>query len=556
MRLIKKLVFPLVLCIVVLVYLPMFNNGFVNLDDNRFVLKNDWIQEFSLTNLKHMFTDSKEGHYQPITWVMYSVQYALFSINAKGYHLVSLIVHLMNIILLAFILSKFTNNKNLIYACCLVFGIHPIHVEVVAWKSAQSTLWYSFFTLFSIWNYIQYLHSNHKKYFVLSSCAFILAVFSKSAAVIIPLYWVLFDYYFKKNTCITSVIRKAPFFLFSCVMIIMAVWSSKKFGSFNQPDVPYTILDRFFIISYALFFYISKFFIPIQYSAIHFNPLKNGIFLPFYFYLVPFFMIGFWVAVYYAFKQKKNVFILLMGLFIIPLILVSQIVSIGNTIAAERYAYLAIIPLSFFLIYIVFILLKNVKIQYAIFGLIISIFSFQTVQRIKVWNNNFDLYSNMISEYPNQYYAYYAFSVSLYDMSLYTNALNYAKQGEKLKPNSSKLQYIKGLIYVSLQQPDSAIISFSKCIANDLKNKDAYYNRALAYSQINEYEKAIRDLTIVLGYEPSHKLALQSRANLKYIIKDYVGALADIQKIESYYGKSTFLEKNKEKILLKIKELN
>lgn len=540
---------------IMLAYFPLFNNGFVNFDDTRFIIKNDWIRNLSWDHLKAMFSESKEGHYQPLTWILYTIEYQLFGLNTKGYHAVSLILHLVNTLLIFRFLRQVNIPYNTVLITSILYSVHPMLTEAIAWKSAQSTLLFSFFSLASLNAYLKTIpRSKPGIWLMISYLLFLLACLSKSQAIVVPALWLITHVYLTQNFKLKPKLHLIPGFLLSLVFVWMAINAAKTFGSLDSVIEKYTVLDRLFLVAYACFFYIQKIGIPIQYSAVHFNPLKINHLLPYYFYLMPLFLILFWGFMYRFLNGKKYVVLYFLLFYAISIAPVAQIISVGNTIAAERYGYLSSIPIVF--VFVLFF--QSIKItawlQKSLLMLVFAGLLYQTHERIKVWNNNFLLYSDMIEKYPNQFYAYYAFGVTLNEMGLYQNALQYLHIGDSLNHQSSKINHTFGLVYHNLNQYDSAIQRFSKAIAFDLHSSDAYYNRGITYIKMGEKQKAIQDLSISLNLKPNNILALKNRALLKYESFDFHGALRDIEWIERISGSNSEIWINKARIYKKLNQ--
>ncbi len=545
----------LLFCILCLftAYFNLFDNSFVNFDDHKFIVKNTWIQDLTIENIKQMFTQSKEGHYQPLSWLLYALEYHYFKLNAFGYHSTVLFLHFLNAFILIHILKEFKLNFFIISSTVLLFISHPIYVESIAWKSAQSTVWSSFFSILSIYAYIRFSHTRSIKFILSAYLALVFGCLAKSQAIIIPVLWLILEVYLQKKIKIKSVLLFLPAFCISIVFGLLAIKASQDFGSFGSSIEKYTMIDRFFIISYACFFYIQKVFLPIHLSAIHFNPIKENGFLPTLYYFMPFAFLSFWYLVYFIVQKNLQTLAFIVCIFLACIGMVSQIIPIGDTIAAERYAYLSSIPILFIFSFGVNQFISSQKLKVSL--LIISIFAsiFLTHQRVNVWKSSFSLYSDLIEKNPTQFYAYFAFGVSLNDMGLYTNALHYLKIGDSLNPKSSNINHTMALAFHNQQLYDSAIYRFSKAIAFDVQHVDAYYNRAITYMQVDKKKEAIRDLTVVLGFNPNNNRALKNRASLKYQLSDYYGALRDLEAIDRLQGESKESIANKEKIFKKLK---
>ena len=141
-----KWAIPFLLILTVLVYIPVMNGGFVNFDDPDYVLDNIFIK--SLSNFSSLITTPVQGNYHPLTMISLAINYQISGLNAWSYHLFNLIFHLVNV-LLVFRLARLWSNQNFIVAftTAILFAVHPMHVESVAWISERKDVLFTIFFL-------------------------------------------------------------------------------------------------------------------------------------------------------------------------------------------------------------------------------------------------------------------------------------------------------------------------------------------------------------------------------------------------------------------------
>lgn len=533
------------------IYYPMLGYSFVNFDDTRFIINNEWIKDVNLVTLKQMFTESKEGHFQPLMWLLYSFEYSMFGLNPLGYHIISLLLHLSNVFMVMHLAKYFFKNKEHTYFLGLLMICHPIFVEAIAWKSAQSTLLSAFFACLSLLVLVCWIKKDKSVFLVAAYLFFLMACLSKSQVLFISVWWILVLYFLRSNDFKMKVLYLVPAIFISLFFGILAILSSKEFGSLAPTIGLYSWLDRVFIISYACFFYIQKILLPVGFSAIHFNPLKENGALPWYYYLSLLGLCVFWGVAYFKISTKKALFVVI-AVFFSSIALVSQVLPVGNTVAAERYAYFSSMVVLSLLIHVFFIGTKYLKWRKWILLIGCFVLAFLSRKRLEVWGSNFSLYSNMIEQYPDQYYAYYAFGVTLYDLAWYPHAITYLNKGDMLNKESSKINLALGKVYQKTQMLDSSYVHFSKAIALDVRCMEAYLGRAEIAVLQKKYSQAIRDLTIYLAMNKQDTKALKLRASAKYLAKDYQGSMIDLKQLENLLGSTPEIIKNQEMIRKKL----
>ncbi len=136
----------LILAVVAVVYLPSLDNSFVNWDDDVHLLNNLSVRSLSFDNLKAIFTEKVNGTYIPLTTLSFAIEYHFFGYDPFVYHLTNLVLHLLVICLVYFFALRL--GLSLIGAgiSALIFGLHPMHVESVAWVTERKDVLYAFFT--------------------------------------------------------------------------------------------------------------------------------------------------------------------------------------------------------------------------------------------------------------------------------------------------------------------------------------------------------------------------------------------------------------------------
>ena len=140
-----------------IVMLPNLNNGWVNWDDQDYVEKNTQIHSLTSKNVKAIFTNAEyKGNYHPLTLLSLAFDYTIYGRDAQGYHLTNVLLHLANVVLVFWFIYLLCGRTKIAGIVALLFGIHPMHLESVAWISARKDVLYSFFFLLGLVNYLRY----------------------------------------------------------------------------------------------------------------------------------------------------------------------------------------------------------------------------------------------------------------------------------------------------------------------------------------------------------------------------------------------------------------
>jgi len=200
----------LVALITFVVFSPALRNGFVNWDDLETLVENENFRGLSLSHLRWMFTTFHLGHYQPLSWLTFSLDYLLWGMNAFGYHLTNILFHSANAVLFYFLTlrllavaaptSKITLLKLGAGFSALLFAIHPLRVESVAWATERRDVLSAFFLLLTVLCYLKAASSemNHKgarPWMIMSTALYVLSLLAKATGMTLPLVLLLLDVY-------------------------------------------------------------------------------------------------------------------------------------------------------------------------------------------------------------------------------------------------------------------------------------------------------------------------------------------------------------------------
>ncbi|MRR52806.1 MAG: hypothetical protein EG825_18200, partial [Rhodocyclaceae bacterium] len=189
-------------CLLVLVALallafwPVLQNGFVNWDDPAYITRNPLLHLPLPELLRSAWSTFPLGNYHPLTTVGQALLHAVFGPSPLAFHLVSLLTHLCNLLLVYALLRRFGCSVYAAGGATLLFAVHPLRVEAVAWASAQKDLWCTGFVLVALHAYLSYVRSDErrsKRYYGLCLVAFALALLSKGTAMVLPLLLCLVD---------------------------------------------------------------------------------------------------------------------------------------------------------------------------------------------------------------------------------------------------------------------------------------------------------------------------------------------------------------------------
>jgi tetratricopeptide (TPR) repeat protein len=552
---------PLIFIITFIIYIPALSAGFVNWDDPDYVGGNSYLIR-DLSRLPELLSTPVQGNYHPLTMLSLAFNFAISGDKEWSYHLFNLIFHMVNCFLVyRFILLLSKNNSLIALVTSLLFAIHPLHVESVAWISERKDVLYALFFIAGHISYTKYIDTSSKKQYWLTLLFVILSLMSKPAAVIFPISLFCIDILRTRQFSFKLIIEKIPFFIPAIIMGLLTINAQKTVGATGEEyfGLAKNILFGF----YGILMYFVKMIIPFKLSAFYpFPPLNEK--LSSVYYLAPLFSLLLAAVTYFTWKKYRFVAFGI-SFYITNLLLVLQIFSVGSAVIAERYTYVPYIGLFF----IAGCLLNrfangNMTKAYAVLAPITIIFSGLSFLQVKTWKSGETLWDNVIKNQPcsraysaratlfrrdanklkgeadqaknakkeqeanlkyteaNKNYQqavnYYteAIKINMIDQESYNNRANIYmdqnnfnaaivdyKQALVIKPDYYVALDNMGALYARRGMFDSALYYFSEVLRQKPDYKPTYNNRAITFMSLKRYEEAIKDWQRYLSYQPN-----------------------------------------------------
>ena len=325
------------------------NNQFTNWDDPGYIQDNTLIKDLSSPGLKAIFSSPVMGNYHPFTILSYAIEYSFVQLEPWLYHFDNLLLHILDTILVYWFVNLLTRRPIAAIVTALLFGLHPMHVESVAWVSGRKDVLYGLFYISACIAYVYYLRAsgNQKRNWYIGVLAlFICSLLSKPVAVTLPLTLLLIDLFEKRKWGKTLITEKIPHFILAILFGIISLKVQHTAGAMDMQKVSYNALERIALGGYALITYLWKAVVPVSLCNFYPYPPKTGGSLPFLYYLYP---LAAAVITFVAWKYARKNRIIVFGLllFIVNIALLLQFIPVGDAILADRYTYIPYLGLFF-----------------------------------------------------------------------------------------------------------------------------------------------------------------------------------------------------------------
>ncbi|WP_421797973.1 tetratricopeptide repeat protein [Haliscomenobacter sp.] len=536
---------------VFIAYSRALDNQFVDWDDPTYVTENPYLNPATSENLNVLMRSVVSLNYHPLTMATLWWNAANSGIeSARSYIAFNIIFHVINTALVFFFALALSKRNALIaLVTALGFGLHPMHVESVAWVSERKDVLYVFFFLLAALAYLKHLDKGKiGLWWGLALIAFLLSCLSKAMAVsLVPILFLLDYWQGRKLLSVGNILEKIPFIALAILfgLIALDVQDGGSFyGAFGMVEKNDALADfevfsffqRLKFAGYGFMMYIVKLFLPFNLSAFYPYPNldvvkqgnESGVYL---LGLVFTIAVGAW-SLWNA--RKNKIYLFGFGFYLFSIALVLQVISVGAVIMADRYTYLPYVGLFFMLGYGLDALIRKVpSSKYVLWGVIAGLnvfFMLRTRAQVDIWQNHDTLWTNVIKLYPNageprKIRGHYYGKTGRIDLAI-------ADFEAALRNNFQNVSIYEGLgnAYGTQGQVDKAVSMFNEALKLDSNNVSVRYNRSIALLNKNP-QAAITDLNFVIKNSLLEKAANYGARGYAYLLTgNYPAAQADYSK--------------------------
>jgi len=530
----KELLLPLlgVLVITIIAFIPSIANDFVNWDDDVNILENEYIRALTWENIKSIFTTRVIGNYNPLPIFTFAIEYHFVELDPTLYHIDNLILHLIAVLFVYRVSLQLGMGRWTAALVALLFGIHPMRVESVAWATERKDVLMGAFYFAAIWTYIKYVKTEKQQFYVLTIMLFIGSLFSKIQAVALPLSLIAIDYYLKKPMKWSILVNKIPFFVLSLAFGLYGIYGLGSDGSLEDAT-NYSFFERLAVGAYAYCIYLMKFVFPYEMSPLY----------PYQATMPDRYYIGFvGVAVmlflfFRAFQKGHRNLVFGIAFFTFNVMFVLQILGAGQGLLADRFTYIGYFGLFFLLAKWLFELMKKNPqkanfIKYGI-GAYLLLFLGMTFQQNKIWENGLVMWSHVHKLYPETPTPLANMGHYYRDENNYVKAVELYQQSLQKSPRAETYNSL-GKIHFENKAPQKALENYNLGVQMETSDKtlaEIYANRGTLFGSQERMEDALANLNKSIELNPEHENAYAMRSMVYFQSQQYEKALADYNSV-------------------------
>lgn len=559
-------------------FLPVLANEFVDWDDYESLVNNPHYRGLGWSQLRWMFTTFHMGHYQPLSWVSFALDYLLWGLNPVGYHLTNLVLHTLNAVLLFFLAQALlerifqpTDSSSRVAiavsagVAALLFSIHPLRVESVAWATERRDVLSGFFILLTLYAYVR-AHANpasacRRAFLALSFFAFVFSLLAKATAITMPAILLLLDVYPLQrfegswrrwlNASNRKILwEKWPFLAFALVFAAVAALAQQSVGAL-RPVQQYFLTYRLAQAAYGIIFYPWKTLFPLNLSPLYELPYDFDSWMPLFLFcgaLAAFvtFSLCWW-------RARLMPGLISWGFFLIASAPVLGIAQSGPQLVADRYSYVSCMSWAvlagggFLRVWPSSNATAARRLGFfatcAVTSLVLIALAILTNNQSKVWRDTRTLWHHVIAVQPRSSIAQYNVGHLHERDGNFPESIEYYRRAVALNPTYAEAHYNLARLLARQGAHEEAIDHYRQVLKFRPHDADAHNNLGLSLWLHGQSELALAQLRAALQVDPNYAKALFNMGRIYATEGDFDNAIA-------YYRKALALSPKESEIYL------
>ena len=518
------------------VYWQVGGFDFVRYDDDRYITENPIVGKgLSMEGIRWAFSSFEQSNWHPLTWLSHMLDVQGFGLDAGRHHQVNLLFHILNTLILFFILQRMTGALWKSGFVAALFALHPLHVESVAWIAERKDVLSAFFFLLALLAYERYARRQSPWGYLLVVVLFALGLLSKPMVVTLPFVLLLLDFWplerFRSefrggdasadNTAGTGMIslikanrslflEKIPLFALSaasCTVTLIAQQSAMK--ALEVVPLDFRILNA--MVAYTEYLY--RCFVPVDLAVLYPYP---GSIVPWKVLVSAAVLIA--VTALVVLRRKTPALRVGWFWYLGTLVPVIGLVQVGVQATADRYTYLPFIGLFILLTWLVDDLSARMPHRKAVLAsaavLLLAGLSAGTVSQTGYWMNSETLFEHTLQTTKENYVIHCNLGAYLAGQGRVDDAIRHYNEALRIKPDDGDTHYNLANVLSRQAKCPEAIAHYREAVKNAPDSIMARNNMAVCLIQTGDRQAAIEQFQEILRLKPEFEPARRNLAML------------------------------------------
>jgi Tfp pilus assembly protein PilF len=542
---------PLVLSLILflgtlVLYFPTLDSAFVNYDDPAYVTANAHVlQGLSGKNIVWACTAAVEANWHPLTWMSHMADVQLFGTNPRGHHIVSIVLHAFNVVLLFFVLRRATGFVIRSAVVAALFAVHPLNVECVAWVAERKSLLSMFFLLVALVAYGWYASKRSVGRYSLVALLFALGLAAKPMVVTLPILLLAWDYWPLRRldsdsdtpgdrpTFLRLAVEKIPLLALSAASSWITLYAQRAGGALGNTELlPLSQRLGNAIYSYAA--YLGKGIWPVGLAV--FYPHPEGSLATWKVMAAALLLL---ILTGLAWRSRDRHRYLLAGWlwYLVAMIPMIGIVQVGRQAMADRYAYLPFVGLFVIAVWGGAELFAQLKFstfaQGAITMAALLVYASMAFLQINYWHNSYTLFSHALAVTTRNGIAEDNLGTALMEMGRPDLAQPHFEAAAEYIPQLSTAHYNLGVLQQQQNHPDMARREYELALQYSSDATEAaqtHSNLGFLLLEQKDFKDATDQFTGALQINPDKQNSLLGRGISEYRLGNLDAAVADLSR--------------------------
>ncbi|MDH7482891.1 MAG: tetratricopeptide repeat protein [Armatimonadota bacterium] len=542
------------------VFWQVLTSDFLNYDDDYFVTDNHHVQlGLKWQSIKWALTTLYQCFWHPLVWLSYLIDRQIFGPGPFGFHLVNLLLHLANVFLLFIVMDRFTRSIWKSAFVAALFGIHPLHVESVAWISERKDVLSTLFWILTMWAYLFYVEKPGVKRYLLVLVLFFFGLTAKSMLMTLPIVLLLFDYWPLRRTNLAwhslqsffdrkirnLVLEKLPLLVLSIAFGVISIIAQRKGGAMSTlADVPLWSRIGNAFLSYAK--YILKMFWPRGLAAFYPHP---GHELPIWQAIVSALVLMGITVMAFRLAAKRPYFVVGWLWYVITLIPVIGIIQVGSFGMADRFTYVPLIGLFIVVAWGLPDLIAlgrgnekggervGVDSYLSSFSSVLPLVSCISITALSIctwfqvgyWKNSKTLFTHTLAVTRNNFAGHLNLGIALEVSGNVNDAIRHYYRALEINPLSDKVYNNLGVALEKQGRLKEAIECLQKAVELKPNSPDAHGNLAMMLADAKRFDEAVYHCEELLRLAPDDPVAHWLRGRLHAAMGNLAAAEAEFR---------------------------
>jgi tetratricopeptide (TPR) repeat protein len=512
----------LIAIVTVAIYWPVLHNDFIDFDDDAYVTANMMVRQgLTFKGLVWAFSTFHDANWFPLTWLSHMLDVELFGLNPLGHHATNLLIHAINSALLCALLHRLTGFLGRSMVVALLFAVHPLHVESVAWVAERKDVLSTLFWFLTMWAYSGYAHKPSLLRYLPVAVFFALGLMSKQMLVTLPLVLLLMDYWplhrlaprpgdgtADRGGMKLLLVEKIPLFLMSAAASLVTLRAQDSGGALAHGDAQSALLCAG-----------NAFLSYVKYLRKMFWPTDLALFYPFEPSAVTAFKVTAAVAllalltgVIVTQGRKRPYLVFGWFWYLVTLLPVIGFIRVGGQALADRYTYIPLIGPFLMIVWGVAEAAgtrRNVlRAGVGLAVIVIAILSAQTITQIRYWKDSYGLYAHALAVVEGNWLAHNNMGILLSQHNRNDEAILHFRESVHLNPRGSDGFRNLGNSLQMAGKGAEAIEAFRQAVWINPDDPESHYRLGYAYLLNGNSDFAYQEYRQLQRLDEAHALTL------------------------------------------------